>query len=66
MLIGHTSSSSWLQTLLMTSDFCGEVVVVRFATTVPELFAGLALSVEEPPGEVTLAGTWFFWLFTRV
>lgn len=60
------SSASWLQTLLMTGDLGGEVVVVRFASAIPELFAGLQLGIEVPPGEVTFAGTRFLRLFAGI
>ena len=62
----RTSSPSWLQALLVASDFRREVVIVSFAAAVTELLARLRFRVEEPSGEVALAGTWLFRLLARI
>ena len=62
----RTSSPSWLQALLVASDFRCEVVIVSFAAAVAELLTGLRFCVEVPPGEVALAGTWLFRLLARI
>lgn len=56
----HTSPSTRLQTLLMTSNFRREVVTVSLATTVDKLLANLRFCVEVPLGEIAGAGTGFF------
>ena len=62
----RTSSPSWLQALLVASDFRREVVIVSFAAAVTELLTRLRFRVEEPSGEVALAGTWLFRLLARI
>lgn len=62
----RTFPSFRLQTLLMASDFRGEVVVVSFAPAIFELLASLRLGVEDPPREVALARADFLRLLARI